>query len=126
LAATGCSIAPPPADNTAALHEIEAGHSGAELVVDGTVVRVLPTTNGPSGSHERFVVNVVAGRDRLPLFVADNITIGSAAPLHPGDHVIVKGELAFNRFGPILHWTHRDPRMRHAPGFVEVGGHMYE
>jgi hypothetical protein len=123
---TGCSIAPPPADNAGALREIAAHDSGAELVVEGTVIKVLPTSAGPSGLHERFIVAVESGRSEQPLFVADNISVGAAAPLHPGDHVVVKGELAFNEQGPVLHWTHRDLRMRHQPGFVEVGGRIYE
>jgi len=121
-----CSLAPPPANNAAALHEIAQRDSGAELVVEGTIVSVLPTSAGPSGLHERFIVQVTSGKASLPLFVADNISVGSAAPLQKGDHVIVKGELAFNELGPVLHWTHRDLRMRHQPGFVEVGGHLYE
>jgi hypothetical protein len=122
----GCSLAPPPPDNGAALREIAARESGAELVVQGRVLRVYPSAEGPSGTHERFVVQVQSGTSSLGLFVADNVSIASAAPLHPGDEVVVKGELAFNDLGPVLHWTHRDPRLRHQPGFVEVGGHLYE
>ncbi len=124
--AMGCSLAPPPANNAAALHEIAQRDSGAELVVEGTIVSVLPTSAGPSGLHERFIVQVASGNASMPLFVADNISVGSAPPLHQGDHVIIKGELAFNELGPVLHWTHRDLRMRHQPGFVEVGGRVYE
>lgn len=126
LMLVGCSIAPPPADNAAALREIAQRDNGAELVVEGNVVSVLPTAAGPSGVHERFIVQVTSGTETLPLFVTDNISVGSAPPLQKGDRVIVKGELAFNDLGPVLHWTHRDLRMRHQPGFVEVGGHLYE
>jgi hypothetical protein len=94
--------------------------------VEGTVLRVLPNSNGPSGVHERFIVDVRAKDSDVPLYVTDNISVGQAPPVHVGDHVIVKGELAFNERGPLLHYTHRDPRMRHAPGFVQVGGHIYE
>jgi len=121
-----CSTAPPPADNSRVLADIAAHRAGAEEVVEGTVVRVLPNSNGPSGLHERFIVDVRARDSDLPLYVTDNISVGQAPPLHVGDRVVVKGELAFNELGPLLHYTHRDPRMRHAPGFVEVGGHLYE
>lgn len=126
LAVVSCSVSTPAADNAAALQSIAAGRSGAELVVEGPVTKVLPTSSGPNGLHQRFVVNVRNGVASLQLFVADNITVGAPAPVRRGDDVIVKGELAFNRFGPVLHWTHRDPRMRHVPGFVEVGGRVYE
>jgi Protein of unknown function (DUF3465) len=122
----GCSLAPPPADNAAALREIASRDSGAELVVEGPVVSVLPSSAGPSGVHEHFVLGVSSGNATVQLFVADNVSVGSAAPLHVGDRVTVKGELDFNDFGPVLHWTHRDPSMRHQPGFVEVGGRIYE
>lgn len=121
-----CSTAAPQADNARALADISARRAGTEEVVEGTVIRVLPNSNGPSGLHERFVVDVRGGSASIPLYVTDNISVAAAAPLRGGDHVIVKGELAFNEYGPLLHWTHRDPRMRHAPGFVEVGGRIYE
>jgi|SRR5579872_4452072 len=113
-------------DNAAALRAIAAGSSGSEIVVQGPVTRVLPTESGPAGNHERFVVQVRSDGQSVPVLVADNISIAQAAPLHRGDSVIVKGELAFNDIGPVIHWTHRDPRMRHAPGFVEIGSKVYE
>jgi hypothetical protein len=121
-----CSTAPPPADNARAMSDIAARNSGSEEVVTGTVVQLLPNSHGPSGIHERFIVDVRTNDSSIPLYVTDNISVGQLAPLHIGDRVIVKGQLAFNDHGPLLHWTHRDPRMRHPPGFVEVGGHIYE
>lgn len=126
LATISCSTTPPPADNARAIADINAHRVGNEEVVEGDVIRVLPASDGPSGMHERFVVDVRAATTDIPLYVTDNISVGTTAPLRRGDHVVVKGELAFNDYGPLLHWTHRDPRMRHAPGFVEVGGHLYE
>jgi len=121
-----CSLAPPPPDNQRALDDIAAHRGGAEEVVAGTVLRVLPLHEGPSGMHERFIVALSAGGTSLPLYVTDNVSVGQLAPLRAGDPVTVKGELAFDDLGPLLHWTHRDPRMRHPPGFVMVGGHVYE
>jgi len=114
------------ADNAAALRDIAARRSGTEEVVEGTVLSVLPNSHGPSGVHERFVVDVRAAGSDVPLYVTDNISVGDVALMHNGERVTVKGELAFNEYGPLLHWTHRDLGMRHAPGFVEVGGHIYE
>lgn len=126
LALSSCSIAPPPPDNARALDDIASHRSGAEEVVSGTVLQVLPPSSGPSGVHERFIVDVRSATAKRALYVTDNISVGQLAPLHEGDRVTVKGELAFNDVGPLLHWTHRDPRMRHPPGFVEVGGRLYE
>ena len=120
-----CSLVPRP-DNAAALAEIARHDDGAEIVIQGPVLRVFPASSGPSGVHERFVVQVTSASASVPLFVADNISIAAAPPLHVGDVIMVKGELAFNDMGPVLHWTHRDPRFRHQPGFVEVDGRIYE
>jgi hypothetical protein len=125
-AASACSIAPPQADNARAIADIGAHRAGSEEVVEGEVISVLGNSQGPSGVHERFVVDVRGGATSIPLYVTDNISVAAVAPLQRGDHVVVKGELAFNDYGPLLHWTHRDPRLRHAPGFVQVGGHVYE
>ncbi|HLW37080.1 MAG TPA: DUF3465 domain-containing protein [Candidatus Eremiobacteraceae bacterium] len=121
-----CSIAPPQPDNAGALRDIQAGRSGDEVVVSGTVSRVLPTEPGPTGVHERFIVQVRDAGQTMPVLVADNISVAQAAPIRSGDVVVVKGELAFNGIGPVIHWTHRDPRLRHAPGFIQVGGKTYE
>jgi hypothetical protein len=121
-----CSLAPPPPDNAAALRAISARDAGTEIVVTGPVTRILPSSAGPAGAHEHFVISISDGKQTVDVFVADNISIATAAPLRPGDRVIVKGELDFNEYGPVLHWTHHDPRMRHQPGFVELGGHVYE
>ena len=125
-ATAACSIAMPQSDNARALADIASRHAGNEEVVEGTVIRVLPNSHGPSGLHERFIVDVHGAGASIPLYITDNISVAAAAPLRRGDHVVVKGELAFNDYGPLLHWTHRDPRMRHAPGFVEVDGRIYE
>jgi len=125
LAALGCAGSQRP-DNGAALRDIADRRAGKEVVVEGTVTSVMPSAEGPSGVHERFILLIAQPGQRVPVFVADNISIASAAPIRRGDDVIVKGELAFNDFGPVIHWTHRDPRFRHAPGFISVGGKVYE
>lgn len=113
-------------DNGAALRDIDSGRSGAEVTVSGKVASVLPTLAGPHGAHERFVLDVTDGSHIQQIFVADNISIARRAPLRVGDPVVVRGELAFNARGPVIHWTHRDPRFRHMPGFIEVNGQRYE
>ena len=113
-------------DNGAALRDIDSGRSGAEVTVSGKVAAVLPTVAGPHGAHERFLLDVTDGGHIQQIFVADNVSIASQAPLHVGDPVVVRGELAFNARGPVIHWTHRDPRFRHMPGFIEVNGQRYE
>jgi len=114
------------ADNGAALRAIDSGRSGAEVTVSGQVAGVLPPVSVPHGAHERFLLDVTDGTHIQQIFVADNGSISRQSPLHVGDPVVVRGELAFNARGPVIHWTHRDPRFRHMPGFIEVNGQRYE
>jgi hypothetical protein len=121
--AWGTAHADPP-NNAAALDDVAAGRGGEEVVVAGTVMRVYAPRRSSSGVHERFVLALTGSSARM--LVADNLTIGQAAPLHAGDHVIVKGVLELDPSGPVIHWTHHDPRFRHPGGYIEVGGKVYE
>ena len=121
-----CSIGGIKPDNAGALDAIANGRSGSEVTVEGSVVRVLETHGGTQGLHERFVIAVRAGNAEQDLLVADNVSIGRAAPVRPGDEVTVKGELAIDPSGPVIHWTHHDPRGRHESGFVRDKGVLYD
>jgi Protein of unknown function (DUF3465) len=121
-----CSIGGVEPDNAGALDAIANGRSGSEVTVEGPVVRVLATHGGTQGVHERFVVAVRAGKVEQDLLVADNISIGRGAPVRPGDKVTVKGELALDPSGPVIHWTHHDPRGHHESGFVRDNGVLYD
>jgi hypothetical protein len=113
-------------DNAAALDDIAHGRSGVEVTVDGPVVRLLAMHGGAQGVHERFIVAVRAGDVEQDILVADNISIGRVAPVRIGDDVTVRGELAIDPSGPVIHWTHHDPRGRHESGFVRDRGVLYD
>ena len=125
-ALASCSLGGIHADNAGALDAIANGRSGSEVTIEGKVVKVLETHGGMLGLHERFVVAVRAGKGEQDLLVADNISVGRAAPVRPGDDVTVKGELALDPSGPVIHWTHHDPRGRHESGFVRDNGVLYD
>lgn len=120
-----CASAQSP-DNAAVFGAIDAGRSGGEVVAQGIVTRVFQPSLGVSGLHERFDIRISSGAAEQDIAVADNITVGEPAPVHPGDSVIVKGVLELDPSGPVIHWTHHDPRFHHPSGFVEVGGKKYE
>jgi len=123
---TSCSLGGANPDNAGALDDIAHGRSGAEVTVDGAVVRVLTTQDGVQGAHERFIIAVRAGSAEQDILVADNISIGRSAPVHQGDTVTVRGELAIDPSGPVIHWTHHDPRGHHESGFVRDNGVLYD
>ncbi len=113
-------------DNAAALADIQSGKSGDEVVVQGIVSHVGRTTGGESGTHEHFDVRISSGAAEQDILVADNVSIGAAAPVRTGDTVIVKGVLEVDPTGPVIHWTHHDPANRHVAGFVLLDGKMYD
>lgn len=126
FALTACSAPADRPDNAAALADIQGGRGGREVVVEGTVSDIEDTAPGRSGVHEFFILTIANGTARQDITIADNVSIGEAAPLHRGDDAIVKGVLEIDPSGPVIHWTHHDPEFRHVPGFVELNGHKYE
>ena len=113
-------------DNAGAMAAIQAGRSGGEVIVEGVVTHVARTTQGPEGAHEHFDVRIATGAAAQDILIADNVTIGTAAPVRQGDDVIVKGVLEIDPSGPVIHWTHHDPRLHHASGYVILHGKMYD
>ena len=104
-----------------------AHRSHLEVTASGSVVRVLGLRNGPSGEHEGFLLHLTGGAGRgLTVRVEDNTDLTGNFPLHPGDAVEVRGEYIYNERGGLIHWTHHDPRFRHAPGYVKVDGKVYQ
>jgi len=81
---------------------------------------------GRDGEHERFVVTVSDGSHSADILIAHNVGIAPYVPLRRGDDVTVKGVLALDFGGPVIHWTHHDPRFRHDSGFIQAHGRMYE
>ena len=113
-------------DNAAALGDIRGGRTGREVVISGLVTHVYPPASGSFGEHEHFDVSVNEGAATQSISIEDNISIGAAPPVHPGDAVVIKGVLELDMTGPVIHWTHHDPSFRHVPGFVKVGGRTYD
>ncbi len=73
--------------------------------------------------HEAFRVRSDDGHS---LEVVDNMRLAPRVPVLPGDRVLVQGELVpQGTHGPLIHWTHHDPRHVHADGFIELDGRRY-
>ena len=128
LALAACSSANTDTpDNISALQDIQQHRTAQEVTVEGTVAQVNGDSGGPTGMHENFLIDVSSGSgDEQLIRVAHNIDIAPKAPLKVGDEVIVRGELELDRSGPIIHFTHHDPRGRHQAGFVKVNGQTYD
>lgn len=120
----------------------DAGDSGAALQSDqvladaysqhrdrvqvqggGHVIAVLPDDRKGS-RHQRFILKLNSGQTVL---VAHNIDLASRIEgLREGDFITFSGEYAWNEDGGVVHWTHRDPQRRHADGWLQRGGQLYQ
>lgn len=111
------------APDLAALHQAIAERAHDRWLQGRAKVRkTLPDDNDGS-RHQRFLLDVGAGRTVL---VAHNIDLAPRAPVHAGALVGFRGAFVHNDKGGVLHWTHRDPGGRRAGGWLEVGGRRYE
>jgi hypothetical protein len=97
--------------------------SNIEVTAEGTVARLLADNTGPSGTHQRFIVQV--GGSTQTLLVDNNVEIGKRVPLAVGDEVTVHGEYVWNDQGGLVHFTHHDPVHTHEDGWIEVKGVRY-
>jgi len=113
--------AAPAGDVGAVLEAFKARRSGVEVEATGVVTRCLAADRSGS-QHERFLLRV----GDLSVLVAHNTDLAPSVPLSPGDTVQLRGEYEWNQLGGVIHWTHRDPAGRHAPGWVRVHGRLYQ
>ncbi len=97
--------------------------SGVEVTAAGAVVRLLPDDTGPSGTHQRFIVQVKGSTQTL--LIDNNVDIGKRVPVATGDDVIVHGEYVWNDQGGLIHFTHHDPDHTHEDGWIELKGIRY-
>ena len=89
----------------------------------GIVRRILPDdTHGRR--HQRFILSLPSGHT---LLIAHNIDIAPRIEdLREGDTVAFYGEYEWNERGGVIHWTHHDPRGRHADGWLRHNGITYQ
>lgn len=126
-ALAGCAAQAPGADGNGAVYAAWSEHrSHLEVTAAGSVSRVLGIRAGRSGSHEGFLLHLSGAGRGLTVRVEDNVDLTGPVPLAPGEAVSVRGEYLYDPRGGLIHWTHRDPRGRHADGYVEAGGKRYQ
>lgn len=78
--------------------------------------------NRTHAMHEAFHVEVAGQR----LEVLENLAIAPYVPVHPGDDVVMHGQLIpQGSHGPLMHWIHRDPSGRHEDGYLINQGRSY-
>jgi len=128
VACAGCAGASGGTDPNGAVYAAWSEHrSHIEVTATGSVAHILGTRSGPSGEHEGFLLHLrgAAGRG-LTVRVEDNVDLTGPIPLHEGSDVEVRGEYIYDPRGGLIHYTHRDPRLRHSAGYVRVEGKIYQ
>ena len=110
--------------NDAVLKEAyETQQSNLQVQGEGQVIRILPDDNDGS-RHQRFILRLDSGQT---LLVAHNIDLAPRiSAIAVGDAVTFYGEYEWNNKGGVMHWTHRDPRNRHAHGWLMHKDTKYE
>ena len=113
-----------PADTDAKLQAAFDGRqSNLQIRGRGVVSKTLPDDNKGS-RHQRFILKLSSGQT---LLVAHNIDLAPRIPqLKKGDAVAFYGEYEWSAQGGVIHWTHHDPKGRHADGWLEHRGIIYQ
>src|SRR5271165_1649946 len=128
FALAACVQSGPASSGNAAVYAAwQQQRSGVEVTASGSVAKVLGIRRGPSGVHQGFLLHLRGAEGRgLTVRVEDNVDITGPIPLRPGDALEVRGEYIFDPRGGLIHYTHHDPRGRHASGYVRTADKMYD
>jgi hypothetical protein len=111
------------AGNTTVERAFADHRSEIQVTADGAVTRLLSDDTGPSGTHQRFIVQVKGSSQTL--LIENTIDVGKRVPVATGDSVIVHGEYIWNDQGGLIHFTHHDPDHSHEDGWIELKGIRY-
>lgn len=101
---------------------VRARAQNVGVVGSGRIVKMLPD-DAEGDRHQRILVEVGGGGTIL---IAHNIDLAPRVIAREADAVSFKGEYVWNDRGGVVHWTHRDPRGRHSPGWVRVNGATFQ
>lgn len=97
--------------------------SDIQVQDSGTVIKILK--DDLKGSrHQKFILRLSSGQT---LLVAHNIDLAPRINrIKRGDNIEFYGEYEWNAKGGVIHWTHHDPKGRHAAGWLKHNGRTYE
>lgn len=95
--------------------------SGAWLTVSGGVQRVLPDSSGRL-RHQRFILGCGTG---FTVLIVNDVSIGTRAPVAPGEAVVVRGQYEWDPQGGLLHFTHH-AQGGGTGGWILLGSQVYQ
>lgn len=114
---------PQPGNETTISALFAEQRSNVQVSGQGKVSRLL--ADDLQGSrHQKFLLRL---QDGQTILIAHNIDLAPRINnLQVGDAVGFSGEYEYNPRGGVVHWTHRDPKRRHADGWLRHNGRLYQ
>lgn len=110
------------------MNSLQAGFAlrAPSEVAFGATVLTRPHFFYGANTHSMHEAFGVVADDGHRVEIVDNVDLAPRVPVSPGDHIRVQGELVpAARRGPLVHYTHHDPRHHHPDGFIELRGRVY-
>jgi hypothetical protein len=90
----------------------------------GMTVSQLMKDDTSGLQHQKFIVTLSSGATVQIVYNLD-MPGCDRVPVKVGDKVGVGGQFLMTNEGPMLHWTHYDPKRNRPDGFVELNGTYY-
>lgn len=109
-------------DNSTLEQAFANKHSDVWVHGAGVVVKLL-ADDTKGAQHQKFLVRI---NPQQTLLFAHNIDLAPRVPLALDDQVRFQGEYVYNPKGGVVHWTHHDPKGRHAGGWIVHQGQTYQ
>ncbi|MGD2118903.1 MAG: DUF3465 domain-containing protein [Chromatiales bacterium] len=101
----------------------EQRQSDVQVVGEAVVSKIL-RDDVHGVRHQKFIVTVDSG---MTLLISHNIDLAPRIDnLQRGDTIRFSGEYEWNPKGGVIHWTHHDPAGKHASGWIEHNGRLYQ
>ncbi|MEQ1488796.1 MAG: DUF3465 domain-containing protein [Methylotenera sp.] len=107
-----------------AIVEAYGAHRNLPQVQGSGIVTKVLKDDTKGLQHQKFLLKV---SDNITILIAHNIDLAPrVADIHESDTVGFKGEYIYTPKGGTVHWTHKDPRGKHAAGWLQHNGKTYE
>ena len=107
-----------------AITEAFGAHRNLPQVQGSGIVVKLLKDDTKGLQHQKFLLKI---SDNITILIAHNIDLALRVDdIQEGDVIEFKGEYIYTPKGGTVHWTHKDPRGNHQPGYLKHNGKTYE
>ncbi len=107
-----------------AITEAFGAHRNLPQVQGSGIVVKLLKDDTKGLQHQKFLLKI---SDNITILIAHNIDLAPRVDdIQEGGVIEFKGEYIYTPKGGTVHWTHKDPRGNHQPGYLKHNGKTYE